>query len=71
MNTPWIRAKDIPDFYSLSRWKGYELTRLFRAQADRDDYIADGKMPSLTIPKALWSSSGTGSARPAPGGPWN
>lgn len=44
MNTPWIRAKDIPDFYSLSRWKGYELTRLFRAVADKNDFIEDGKI---------------------------
>lgn len=44
MNTPWIRAKDIPDFYSLSRWKGYELARLFKAQADKEDYIKDGKI---------------------------
>lgn len=44
MNSPWIRAKDIPDYYSLSRWKGYELARLFRAQADRGQYIKDGKI---------------------------
>ena len=44
MNSPWIRARDIPDFYSLSRWKGYELARLFKAQADREDFIKDGKI---------------------------
>lgn len=44
MNSPWIRAKDIPDYYSLSRWKGYELARLFKAQADRCDVVKDGKI---------------------------
>lgn len=49
MNSPWIRAKDIPDYYSISRWKGYELERLFRAQADSEDYIKDGKIALVRI----------------------
>ena len=49
MNSPWIRAKDIPDYYSISRWKGYELERLFRAQADPADYIKDGKIALVRI----------------------
>ena len=44
MNTPWIRAKDIPAYYSLSRWKGYELARQFYAQTEKNNYIKDGKI---------------------------
>ena len=49
MDSPWIRAKDIPDYYSISRWKGYELERLFRTQADPADYIKDGKIDSEAL----------------------
>lgn len=38
----WIRAKDIPSEYPISKTKACDLTRQFRAETD--DWIKDGRV---------------------------
>lgn len=40
----WIRAKQIPSIYPIGRTYAYELLKEFTEEADRDDFIKDGKV---------------------------
>jgi len=40
----WIRAKDIPAYYPISRSYGAELVRQFEQDADPQAYIRDGRI---------------------------
>ena len=44
MDTPWIRTKDLAAYYSLGRTHSYDLVREFKAKADKDDWLPDGKI---------------------------
>ena len=44
MNTPWIRAKDLAAYYSLGRSHSFDLVRQFKAQANKADWLPDGKI---------------------------
>jgi hypothetical protein len=44
MSTPWIRVRDLGEYYSMSRAHAYELAARFRAMADADDVIKDGRI---------------------------
>ena len=40
----WIRAKNIPNTYGIGKSTAYALLKEFIAQADKEDYIRDGKV---------------------------
>lgn len=44
METPWIRGRDVPEYYCMGRSKAYELMAEFKAQADRRGWIQDGRV---------------------------
>jgi hypothetical protein len=44
MNTPWIRSRDLAAYYSLGRTHSYDLVREFKAKADEDDWLPDGRI---------------------------
>ena len=44
MNTPWIRSRDLAEYYSLGRSHSYNLAREFKAQASDRDVIKDQKI---------------------------
>lgn len=44
MNSPWIRAKDLSEYYSFGRSHAYNLIREFKATADEEDWLPDGKI---------------------------
>lgn len=44
MDTPWIRGRDVPAYYSMGKSKAYTLMAEFRAQADRKSLIRDGRV---------------------------
>ena len=44
MDTPWIRIRDLAAYYSLGRTHSYDLVREFKAKADKDDWLPDGRI---------------------------
>lgn len=40
----WIRAKNIPNTYGIGKSTAYALLKEFMAQADKEDYIRDGRI---------------------------
>lgn len=44
MTSPWIRSRDLAQYYSLGRTHSYDLVRQFKAQAKKDDWIPDGRI---------------------------
>lgn len=44
MDTPWIRSRDLAAYYSLGRTHSYDLVREFKAKADEDDWLPDGRI---------------------------
>lgn len=44
MSTPWIRSRDLAEYYSLGQAHSYQLAREFRKQADEKDCIQDGRI---------------------------
>ena len=44
MDTPWIRSRDVPAYYSLGKTHAYELLSEFRAVAGQYDLIKDGRI---------------------------
>ena len=44
MDTPWIRSRDLAAYYSLGRTHSYDLVREFKATADEEDWLPDGKI---------------------------
>lgn len=40
----WIRAKNLPNTYGISKSTAYALLKEFMAQADKEDYIRDGRI---------------------------
>ena len=42
--SPWIRTRDIPSYYSISKTKAYELVREMRKKCSPDGFIDDEKI---------------------------
>jgi hypothetical protein len=49
MDTPWIRIKDIPEYFHICRTHAYELAKEFKAQANKADWIQDGRVTLIRI----------------------
>ena len=44
MDSPWIRSRDLAAYYSLGRTHSFDLVRQFKAQANKADWLPDGRI---------------------------
>ena len=44
MDTPWIRTRDLPTYYGIGRTHSFDLVREFKAVAEKDDWLPDGRI---------------------------